>query len=94
MKKTLKSGKPVSAETIAGLADQGKDVSRFFKGQGRMVQPIQRVNVDVTAGMLEELDKAAQDLNVSRQAVIKTLVRQALDQHYLAQRARRPQRAS
>jgi metal-responsive CopG/Arc/MetJ family transcriptional regulator len=54
-----------------------------------MVQPIQRVNVDVTAGMLEELDRAAQDLNVSRQAVIKTLVRQALDQHYLAQRARR-----
>src|ERR1035441_1544682 len=41
------------------------------------LQPIQRVNVDVTASMLEELDKAAQDLNVSRQAVIKTLVRHA-----------------
>jgi len=53
-----------------------------------MVQPIQRVNVDLTAAMLEELDRAAQDLNVSRQAVIKTLVRQALDQHYLAQRAK------
>jgi metal-responsive CopG/Arc/MetJ family transcriptional regulator len=59
-----------------------------------MVQPIQRVNVDVTASMLEELDKAARDLNVSRQAVIKTLVRQALDQHYLARRARQPQPAS
>ena len=89
MKKTHKSNKPISAEAIARLADRGKDVSRFFKGQGRMVQPIQRVNVDVTAGMLEELDQAAQELNVSRQAVIKTLVRQALDQHYLAQRARR-----
>ena len=91
MKKTRKSAKPVSAEVIATLADQGKDVSHFFKGQGRMVQPIQRVNVDVTASMLEELDKAALELNVSRQAVIKTLVRQALDQHYLAQRARQPQ---
>ena len=90
MKKTRKSAKPVSAEAIARMADQGKDVSHFFKGQGRMVQPIQRVNVDVTASMLEELDKAALDLNVSRQAVIKTLVRQALDQHYLAQRARQP----
>jgi hypothetical protein len=30
---------------------------------------------------------------VSRQAVIKTLVRQALDQHYLALRARRPESA-
>ena len=94
MKKTRKSARPVSADAIARLADQGKNVSRFFKGQGRMVQPIQRVNVDVTAAMLEELDKAAQDLNVSRQAVIKTLVRQALDHHYLAQRAKRPQSAS
>jgi metal-responsive CopG/Arc/MetJ family transcriptional regulator len=53
-----------------------------------MMQPIQRVNVDLTAAMLEELDRAAQELNVSRQAVIKTLVRQALDQHYLAQHGR------
>lgn len=94
MKKIRKSAKPVSAEAIAQLADQGQDVSHFFRGQGRMVQPIQRVNVDVTAAMLEELDKAAEELNVSRQAVIKTLVRQALDQHYLAQRTRRPQPAS
>jgi hypothetical protein len=93
MKKARKPA-AVSADAIARLADQGKDVSRFFKGQGRMVQPIQRVNVDVTTSMLEELDKAARDLNVSRQAVIKTLVRQALDQHYLAQRARRPQQTT
>ena len=94
MKKTRKSAKPIPADAIARLADRGEDVSHFFKGEGRMVQPIQRVNVDVTASMLEELDHAARDLNVSRQAVIKTLVRQALDQHYLAQRARRPQPAS
>ena len=94
MKNTRKSKKPVSADAIARLAEQGKDVSRFFTGQGRMVQPIQRVNVDVTAGMLEELDRAAQELNVSRQAVIKTLVRQALDQHYLARQARQPRPAS
>ena len=62
MKKTRKTARPVSAEAIARLADQGKDVSHFFKGQGRLVQPIQRVNVDVTASMLEELDKAAKGL--------------------------------
>jgi metal-responsive CopG/Arc/MetJ family transcriptional regulator len=56
-----------------------------------MVQPIQRVNVDVTAAMLEELDDAARDLNVSRQAVIKTLVRRALDERYLARYARQAQ---
>ncbi len=89
MKKTRKPAQPVSADAIARLADQGKDISRFFSGRGGMAQPIQRVNVDVTSSMLEELDRAARDLNVSRQAVIKTLVRQALDQHYLAQRSRR-----
>ena len=66
MKKTRKSAKPVFADAIARRAERGQDVSRFFKGQGRMIEPIQRVNVDFTAGMLEELDKAAQDLNVSR----------------------------
>jgi hypothetical protein len=90
MKKISKTARVKTAEEIARMADRGENISHFFKGEGRMVQPIQRVNVDVTAGMLKELDKAAQDLNVSRQAVIKTLIRQALDQHYLAQQARRP----
>jgi metal-responsive CopG/Arc/MetJ family transcriptional regulator len=38
--------------------------------------------------MLQELDRAAMELNISRQAVIKTLLRQALDQQHLARRAR------
>ena len=88
MKKTRKTGKPVSAEQIARMADRGESVAAFFNREGRIVQPIQRVNLDLTASMLEELDRAAADLNVSRQAVIKTLVRQALDQHYLAKRAK------
>jgi hypothetical protein len=88
MKRTRKAVGPVSADAIARLADQGKDISGFFRGKGRMVQPIQRVNVDLTASMLDELDKAARDLNISRQAVIKTLVRQALDQRYVAHQAR------
>jgi hypothetical protein len=84
MNKTRKRNKPVPAETIARLADRGKDVSRFFTNAGRMMGPIQRVNVDLAPGMLEELDRAAKELNISRQAVIKTLIRQALDQQYLA----------
>ena len=85
MKSIRRSKKPVSAEGIARLAEQGKDVSRFFSNRGRMMSPIQRVNVDFTAPMLEELDRTAEELNISRQAVvIKTLIRQALDQHYLA----------
>jgi hypothetical protein len=37
---------------------------------------------------LSELDDAARELNVSRQAVIKTLLRFALDRQRLARRAR------
>jgi len=88
MENTRKSRKPVSAEVIARLADEGRDVSRFFTNTGRMMGPIQRVNVDLASGMLEELDKAAKELNISRQAVIKTLIRQALDQQYLARGGR------
>lgn len=88
MKNTRRRRKPISAEAIARLADEGQDVSRFFTNAGRMMRPIQRVNVDLAPRMLEELDTAAKELNISRQAVIKTLIRQALDQQYLA-RARR-----
>jgi hypothetical protein len=80
MANTRRRRKAVAAETIARLADGGKDVSRFFTNTGRMMGPIQRVNVDLASGMLEELDRAAKELNISRQAVIKTLIRQALDQ--------------
>lgn len=86
MKSTRKRQKPIPAESIARLADRGSDVSRFFTNAGRMMSPgpIRRVNVDLASGMLEELDRAARELNISRQAVIKTLIRQALDQQYQA----------
>jgi hypothetical protein len=93
MKKTPSAKrKSPAAESIARMADEGKDVSRFFTNSGRMVPPVQRVNVDFTAPMLEELDRQAQELNISRQAVIKTLLRQGLDQHYASTAGRQPDR--
>ena len=88
MPKTLESPKPPTADEIAELADRGENISRFFSGKGKMMPPIQRVNVDFALPMLQELDEAATQLNISRQAVIKTLLRQALDQQVLARRAR------
>ena len=85
MKSTRVRKKAISAEAIARRADKGEDVSRFFSNAGEMRKPIQRVNVDFTASMLEELENAAKEMNISRQAVIKTLIRQGLDQ---SQRAR------
>ena len=89
MKKTHRRKNRASADTIARMADNGKDASRFFTNSGKMMKPIQRVNVDFTAGMLEELESAAKELNISRQAVIKTMLRQALDQRQSARSSRR-----
>ena len=50
--------------------------------------------VDFTASMLEELESAAKDLNISRQAVIKTLIRQGLDQRQRARASRTRTRRS
>jgi hypothetical protein len=88
MKSTLKRTKIISADAIARRAERGEDVSRFFTNSGRMMGPIRRVNVDFTRPMLSELDRAAKELNISRQALIKTLLRQALDQLYMARKAR------
>ena len=89
MKSIRKSRKPATAEAIARRAERGEDVSHFFSNTGRMMEPIRRVNVDFAAPMLKELDITAMDLNISRQAVIKTLIREALDLRYLARQARR-----
>jgi len=85
---TPRQRKQVSAEQIAEMADRGESISRFFTNSGKMMQPIQRVNVDFTVPMLKELDEEARALNISRQAVIKSLLRQALDQQRLARRVR------
>jgi len=86
MKKARKPKTPVPIETIARMADRGQDISKFFTNKGTRVYPVQRVNVDFATPMLRELDRQARELNISRQAVIKTLLRQALDQRPAASR--------
>ena len=87
--KNIAKKKAPTADEIAELAMKGEDVSSFFTNKGEMRPPIQRVNVDFTLDMLKELDAIARDLNISRQALIKTYLRQALDHHYLARKAAR-----
>jgi len=88
MRKTHRSAKPPTADEIAEMAERGENISRFFERKGKMMPPIRRVNVDFAEPMLKELDSEAQALNISRQAVIKSLLRRALDQQRLARSAR------
>jgi hypothetical protein len=58
-------------------------VSAYFTNKFTVVRPVKRVNVDLTQGMLRELDARAARLNISRQAVIKTLLERALSEEQL-----------
>ncbi len=69
-----------TADETAEMASRGEDVSAYFTNRFTVVRPVRRVNVDLTQGVLRELDARAARLNISRQAVIKTLLVWALDQ--------------
>ena len=91
MPKTSKS--TPTADRIADLASRGKDVCAYFTNEFTVVRPIHRVNLDLTQGMLRELDERAARLNISRQAVIKTLLSRAISEEH-GDRARPKRRAS
>jgi hypothetical protein len=40
MPKASESPKPPTSDEIAELADRGKDISRFFTGNGKMMPPM------------------------------------------------------
>ena len=71
----------ISADEIAEKASRGEDISVHFTNNFTVVRPVRRVNVDLTPGMLRQLDERAVRLNISRQAVIKTLLGRALQEH-------------
>jgi hypothetical protein len=89
MRNTHRRRRPPAAESIARMADKGEDVSRFFTNEGKMVRPPHTVQVEFPPELLDEIDATAAELQLSREAVIRVLVRQALDAHYLARNARR-----
>ena len=72
--------KTPTADEIAEKASRGEDISSYFTNKFTVVRPVRRVNVDLTQGMLRDLDACAARLNISRQAVIKTLLERALNE--------------
>ena len=81
MPRTSRSRATPTADEIAKMASRGEDISACFTNKFTVVRPVQRINVDLTQAMLRELDARAARLNISREAVIKTLLRQALDRN-------------
>ncbi|NEP14557.1 MAG: CopG family transcriptional regulator [Symploca sp. SIO2C1] len=50
----------------------------------RRRQDIETTKVEIPSPMLTEIDTMAKELNISISAVIKMMLRRALDEHYLA----------
>jgi len=89
MKKASKTNRPLSAESIAQLADRGKDISGYFTNTGKIMPPLESVGVDLNQQTIAELNKAAKKLKISRQALIELFIRSGLEQHYLGQKNRK-----
>lgn len=82
-----------TADEIGEMAMNDQDVTQFYNLKNAKVRSpldkiervqtkgIQRVNVDFAQPMLKELDDICEDLNVPRQSLIKTLLRQAMDSY-------------
>lgn len=89
MKKTSKSKRPASAESIARLADRGGDVSTYFTNKGKMMPPLNGLTLDLNEDTIEELNQAARKFKVSRQALVERFIRRGLEQQYLANKDRK-----
>lgn len=67
------------------VVDKYFDVENLTIGRPRKLKArkeIIKTNLDLTKELADELDDMADSLNISRQAVIKMMVRFSLDEHY------------
>ena len=74
-----KKPKTPNADELADLALAGENVLPHFK-KGKMVRVVSRVNLDLSTSMLRSLDSAASEINVTRQSLMKMLLKLGLDQ--------------
>jgi hypothetical protein len=52
---------PVSAESIARLADDEQDVSFYFTNDGKMMPPFESGEIDTSEDMDEKLNEAVRE---------------------------------
>lgn len=87
MKKTSKTKRVVSAESIARKADGGENISFYFTNKGKMMPPLD--GIDLNPEIVAQLDEAARKLKISRQALIKQFIRRGLNEQHQSHKQRR-----
>ena len=72
-------GKRISAEELERKFDAGEDIMDYLDlSKARRPNRRRRVNVDLPEWMIESLDREAQRLGVSRQAIMKVWIAERL----------------
>ncbi|MBI4370900.1 MAG: CopG family transcriptional regulator [Elusimicrobia bacterium] len=72
----------MTAAEFDRMADEGEDITPYLDLKHPIVTKVRRVNVDFPDWMVQRLDQEAVKLNISRQAVIKTWLRERLDPNH------------
>jgi hypothetical protein len=81
-KKHTRSKAPTTGDEFVERFDNGEDMGGFVKPDSVVKrEPNRRVNVDFPPWMVDELDREARRLGISRQAVIKVCVAEKLEAH-------------
>ena len=73
-----KRAKKISAQEFDARFEKGESVEGFLDFKKATV--VKRVNIDFPVWMVKHLDKEAEKLNVSRQAVVKVWISERLAQ--------------
>jgi len=68
--------KTITAAEFDAKFDRGEDITPYLDLENAVV--VRRVNVDFPDWMVKKLDQEAQNLNISRQAVIKMWINDRL----------------
>jgi hypothetical protein len=84
--------KKLSADEIADLASKGKDVTGYMKNMkigfnADRIEKIRRTSLDLGPDLMEEIDTISNELNVSRQALIKVVMKEYIIRYKLAKSA-------
>ena len=72
----------IKAEEFDKIFDEGKEsiIKYLDLKNARVVRPVQRINIDMPAEILERVDKEAGRVGVPRTSLLKLWIAQHLDQ--------------
>lgn len=78
----MKQKHTITAEELDRKFDDGEDISQYFDwSSARLVnpEPPQRVNIDFPRWVVNRLDREAQRLGITRQALVKVWIAERLE---------------